>query len=335
MNWATFVTSARMVGDVTAEMMLRYCTYLEAVNLALSQALEGDARVILLGEDMGLGASQAAAGLLDRFGSGRVLDFPRPQTAIVGAAVGMALAGLRPVVELASSSAYDQLLTEAADLHYRFGIAVPLVVRAPAGGLGAKPHHPHNQVAIYTQVPELKVVCPGSVQDAYDLLLAAVEDPSPVVVLEDEGFRRSRRSMLRLGSTPQFLGQAMVRRPGKDISLITHGGTLPLCLEAAGALAAEGISTEVVDLRTVNPLDMVSVARSVRRTGRAVIVDQHLTCVGAEVAARLAEEMFFALDRPILRVAVRAPALSATEHRAGPLPGTSRIIEAVRECSST
>jgi 2-oxoisovalerate dehydrogenase E1 component beta subunit len=322
----------------------RRCTYLEAVNLALLRALERDERVVLLGEDIGFGgAFRATSGLLDRFGSKRVIDTPLAETAIVGAAIGMAVAGLRPIVELQFadfvSCAYDQLVTEAAKLHYRFGIPVPLVVRAPAGaGVGAGPFHSQSPEGILAHVPGLKVVCPGTVQDAHDLLLAALEDPNPVLFFEHKRLYRSLRGMVRPGLDAGQLGQALIRRPGDDVTVVTYGGTVPACLEAAEALAADGISVEVVDLRTVSPLDMTTVAGSVRRTGRAVIVheDNLSHGVGAEVAARLADQEFFALDGPILRVAAPdCPVPFAAGLETAYLPDTSRISEAVRQCSST
>jgi 2-oxoisovalerate dehydrogenase E1 component beta subunit len=320
-------------------------TYLDAIALALDHALAADERVVILGQDIGFGgAFRVTRGLQERYGDDRVIDTPLAETAMVGAAIGMAVAGMRPIVELQFadfiSCAYDQLVTEAAKLHYRFGIAVPLVIRAPAGGgVGSGPFHSQCPEGIFAHVPGLKVVCPGTVQDAYDLFRSALEDPNPVLYFEHKALYRSLRGELRPGAyqlTP--LGRAEIRRAGADMSVITYGAMLGPCLAAAQALEGDGVSVEVVDLRTVHPYDAATVAASVRKTGRVVIVHEDTLShgPGAEIAARLAEDELFALDAPIVRVAAPdTPVPFAAALEARYLPGTERVLEALQRCLRT
>jgi 2-oxoisovalerate dehydrogenase E1 component beta subunit len=288
------------------------------------------------------GAFRVTEGLHARFGPDRVIDTPMAETAIIGAAIGLAVAGMRPVAELQFadfiSCAYDQLVTEAAKLHYRFGIAVPMVVRAPSGGdVGAGPFHSQNPEGTFAHIPGLKVVCPGGVQDAYDLLRAAVADPNPVLYFEHKGLYRSIRGPLERRAPEEPLGRAAIRRPGDDITVVTYGGMLPRCLEAADALSSEGIEAEVIDLRTVFPADHGTVGDSVERTGRLVVVheDTRSSGVGAEIAARVAEERFFSLDAPIGRVAAPdAPVPFARPLEAAYVPSVERITHAIRETAA-
>jgi 2-oxoisovalerate dehydrogenase E1 component beta subunit len=320
-------------------------TYLEAINAALDDELASDERVVLLGEDIGVmgGAFRVTRGLCERHGDRRVVDTPMAETALVGAAIGLAVSGLRPIVELQFadfiSCAYDQLVTEAAKLHYRFGISVPLVVRAPSGaGVGAGPFHSQSPEGVFAHIPGLKVVCPGTVQDAYDLLRAAVADPNPVLYFEHKALYRSLRDDAVSRRPGGELGSAVVRRIGSDLSLVTYGGMLPRCLDVAEAFAAEGVDIEVVDLRTVSPLDMVTVSTSVRKTGRAVVVheDTRSSGIGAEVVARMAEDEFFALDAPILRCAAPdTPVPFALTLEQAYVPAVERITQAVRQCLRT
>jgi len=317
-------------------------TFLQALNAALEDELESDERVVLLGEDIGVmgGAFRVTKGLIDRFGPERVIDTPLAETAIVGAAIGMAISGMRPIAELQFadfiSCAYDQLVTEAAKLHFRFGIAVPMVVRGPSGaGLGAGPFHSQSPEGVFAHIPGLKIVCPGTVQDAYDLLRASVADPNPVLFFEHKRLYRSMHGPLERRAGGASLGEAAVRREGSDATLVTYGGTLPTCLEAATALAGEGIDVEVLDLRTIAPLDMDTVAASVRKTSHAVIVHED-TCtsgIGAEIAARLADREFFSLDAPVMRVAAPdCPVPTAPALEAAYVPSAKRVCEAVRAC---
>ena len=317
-------------------------TYLQAIHAALADELASDERVVLLGEDIGAmgGAFRVTRGLWEQYGDCRVIDTPMAETALVGAAIGLAISDFRPIVELQFadfvSCAYDQLVTEAAKLHYRFNIPVPLVVRAPSGaGVGAGPFHSQSPEGVFAHVPGLKVVCPGTVQDAYDLLRGAVADPNPVLYFEHKALYRSLRSDGLIRRPGADLGSALVRRAGAELSLVTYGGMVPRCLEVAEDLAGEGRSIEVIDLRTVFPLDIATVRASVRKTGRMVIVheDTRSSGVGAELAAQLTEEEFFSLDAPV----VRCTAPDTPVPFSGPLeqayvPSVERISQAVRRC---
>ncbi len=317
-------------------------TYLDAINLALDHELDSDDRVVLLGEDIGVmgGAFRVTKGLWERYGDARVIDTPMAEAALVGMAIGMAVAGMRPIVELQFadfiSLAYDQLVTEAAKAHYRFGISVPLVVRTPSGGgVGAGPFHSQSPEGIFSHVPGLKVVCPATVQDAYDLLRLAIADPNPVLYFEHKALYRSLRGPLDLGSAPLPVGRARICRKGQNLSLITYGGLLRSCLRVAEELVSDGFEVEVVDLRCLVPLDMDTVAASVRKTARAVIVHEDTVSfgVGAEIAARLASDHFFALDAPVVRVAPPdTPVPMSRPLEEAFIPSPERIQAAVRQC---
>jgi 2-oxoisovalerate dehydrogenase E1 component beta subunit len=317
-------------------------TYLDAIRFALEDELASDDRVVLLGEDIGHmgGAFRVTEGLHERFGDTRVIDTPMAEIALIGAGIGLAVSGMRPIVELQFadfiSCAYDQLVTEAAKLHYRFGIAVPLVVRAPAGGgVGAGPFHSQSPEGIFAHVPGLKVVCPGDVQSAYDLLREAVRDPNPVLYFEHKGLYRSVRGpLVRHQPTAGLDGATVVSRPGTDVSVVTYGGMLRHCLAAAEELAAEDIDVEVLDLRVVFPADHDTVGASVTKTGRLVVVheDTLSSGIGAEVAARVSTDHFFALDAPIRRVtAPDTPVPFATPLEAAYVPTVASIADAIRE----
>jgi 2-oxoisovalerate dehydrogenase E1 component beta subunit len=321
-------------------------TYLDAIHAALEDELAEDERVVLLGEDIGAmgGAFRVTEGLQARFGDERVIDTPMAEIAIVGAGIGLAVNGMRPIVELQFadfvSCAYDMLVTEAAKLHYRFGIPVPLVVRAPSGGgVGAGPFHSQNPEGVFAHVPGLKVVCPGDVQDAYDLLRAAVRDPNPVLYFEHKGLYRSARGPLVRRPPALRLDEsaAAVRRAGADVTVVTYGGMLRPALAAAEQLELEGIDTEVVDLRVVFPADHDLIGRSVEKTSRLVIVheDTLSSGVGAEIAARVVADRFYALDAPIRRVAAPdTPVPFAAPLESAYVPSTATIAEAVREVVS-
>jgi 2-oxoisovalerate dehydrogenase E1 component beta subunit len=245
---------------------------------------------------------------------------------------------MRPIAELQFadfiSCAYDQLVTEAAKLHYRFGIAVPMVVRAPSGGdVGAGPFHSQSPEGVFAHIPGLKVVCPGDVQDAYDLLRLAVRDPNPVLYFEHKALYRSLRGPLERRVPTGRLGEAATRRVGTDVSVVTYGAMLPRCLAAADVLAEEGVAVEVIDLRTVFPADHAAVAASVEKTGRLVIVheDTLSSGVGAEIAARVVSEHFYALDAPIVRVAAPdAPMPFARPLELAYIPTVDRVVDAIR-----
>ena len=291
-------------------------TVIDTIRWTQHELLATDPRVLVLGEDVGPrgGVFRATDGLAEAFGAGRVLDTPLAESSIVGIAIGLALADLRPIAEIQFAdfihSAFDQLVSEAARIHYRSAgdFAVPLVVRAPwGGGVHGALYHSQAIEAFYAHVPGLKVVAPSTPADVCGLLRAAVDDPDPVLFLEH---KKTYRSIS--GPVPEDpgwrvpIGLAEVARPGTDLTVVTYGLHRHLCLEAAAALAEAGEgSVEVVDLRTISPLDTTTVLESVARTGRCLVVheDNRSFGVGAEVAARVAEEGFWDLDAPVRRLA--------------------------------
>jgi 2-oxoisovalerate dehydrogenase E1 component beta subunit len=319
-------------------------SYLEAIGHALGDEMELDPSVVLLGQDIGVmgGAFRATRGLWERFGDDRVIDTPIAEAAMVGAGIGLAISGWRPVVELQFadfiSCAYDQLVTEAAKLHYRFGIGVPLVVRAPSGGgVGAGPFHSQSPEGTFAHVPGLKVVCPGTVQDAYDLLRSALRDPNPVLFFEHKALYRSERAPLVRHGALTGLGGSVSRRHGADVTVVTYGAMVRRCLDAARTAASTGVSAEVIDLRCLQPLDLELVIESVGRTGRLVVVHEDTrTCgIGAEVAAVVAERSLFHLDAPILRVtAPDTPVPFAQPLEEVFIPSADRIERAILEAAA-
>jgi 2-oxoisovalerate dehydrogenase E1 component beta subunit len=289
-------------------------TYLEAINAALHDEMEADPRVFCLGEDVGRqgGAFGATKGLQQRFGVMRTIDTPVAEAGIAGVAVGAAMAGQRPVAEMQFgdfvSIAFDQLVTCAAKMHYRIGWAVPMVVRCPnGGGVGGGPYHSENVEAWFPHHAGLKIVCPATAADAYGLLRAAIQDPNPVVFCEHKFLYRREKGEVATGADGRLekIGEARVVRPGDDLSIITYASTMRLSLSVADTLAAEGTSAEVVDLRTLIPLDVDTILSSVRKTGKALIVhEDNLTGgFGAEVAAVVSQQAFEYLDAPVTRVA--------------------------------
>jgi 2-oxoisovalerate dehydrogenase E1 component beta subunit len=315
-------------------------TYVEAIRLALRSALDEDDRVVVLGEDVGGGggAFRATAGLQEEFGAQRVIDTPISEAAFTGAAVGMALDGMRPVVEFQFSdfltSGMNAIVNTAAKMHFRHGLAVPLVIRAPAaGGFSGGPFHSQNPEAWFLRTPGLKVACPGTAEDAGLLLGAAINDSNPVVFFEQKSLYTRVKGEFRYDANAPLAGAA-VRRAGDDVTLVSYGATLQLALEAAGALATEGIECEVIDLRVLCPLDFDAVARSVARTGRCLIAHEDYPDFGvsAELAARLADELFRDLDAPVGRVGSRFwPVPFSPPLEQATLPSCARIIDAVRE----
>jgi 2-oxoisovalerate dehydrogenase E1 component beta subunit len=289
-------------------------TYLEAINAALHDEMEADPRVFCLGEDVGRqgGAFGATKGLQQRFGVMRTIDTPVAEAGIAGVAVGAAMAGQRPVAEMQFgdfvSIAFDQLVTCAAKMHYRIGWAVPMVVRCPnGGGVGGGPYHSENVEAWFHHHAGLKIVCPATAADAYGLLRAAIQDPNPVVFCEHKFLYRREKGEVATGADGLVgtIGEASVVRPGDDLSIITYASTMRLSLSVADTLAAEGTSAEVVDLRTLIPLDVDTILTSVRKTGKVLIVhEDNLTGgFGAEVAAVVSQQAFEHLDAPVTRVA--------------------------------
>jgi 2-oxoisovalerate dehydrogenase E1 component len=287
---------------------------IEAVRFALRSAMEDDERVLVLGEDVGRkgGVFGATKGLVEDFGEARVLDTPLAESAIVGIAIGLALVGRLPVAEIQFAdfihSAFDQIVSEAARIHYRSNgdFCVPMVIRAPyGGGIHGALYHSQSIEAFFAHVPGLKVVVPSTPADVAGMLRAAIEDPDPVLFLEHKKTYRAVRGTIPLGQWRVPIGKAEVARHGDDLCIVTYGYHRHVCLEAAEALAPEA-SIEVVDLRTVSPLDRETVLESARRCGRVLVVheDNLSFGAGAEIAAMVAEEAFWDLDAPVRRLAM-------------------------------
>ncbi len=287
-------------------------TYLEAISQALREEMRRDANVILLGEDIGVfgGAFKITRGFLDEFGAERVIDTPISESGFVGAACGAAIEGLRPVVEFQFADfiacAFDQIVNFAAKAYYRWGTPVPVVFRGPSGGgFRGGPFHSQNPEAWFTHVPGLKVVQPSTPYDAKGLMKASIRDHNPVIYFEHKHLYRRIREEIPDEDFVVPIGVADVKREGRDLTLVTYGAMVHESLAAAERLSKEGAECEVIDLRTLCPLDTQTVLASVRRTARVLIVHEaHLTGgVGAEVAAIVAQGAFEALDAPVTRLA--------------------------------
>jgi len=291
----------------------REITYLEAIRDALQYEMRRDERVLVMGEDVGAfgGAFQVTKGLFEEFGAERVIDTPMAELCMVGAATGMAFMGLRPVVEMQFadfiSTAFDSIVQYAATNHYRWNEPVPWVIRAPSGGgLRGGPFHSQNPEAWFVHAPGLKVVAPATPADARGLLLSAMRDPNPVIYFEYKALYRSIRGHVPDGENGIVpIGKANVARAGNDLSIITYGAPLHEALKAADELAQENFSVEVLDLRTLKPMDADAIFETTRKTGKALIVHEaNLTCgVGAEISALISQHAFEFLDAPIVRLA--------------------------------
>jgi acetoin:2,6-dichlorophenolindophenol oxidoreductase subunit beta len=327
----------------TADGGERVVTYAEAVREALAQAMAADERVFLLGEDVGVygGAFGVSGDLVHRFGPQRVRDTPISELGIVGAAVGAALAGMRPVVEIQFSDfmaqAMDQIVNQAAKIHFMLGgaMSVPMVLRAPLGsGTGAAAQHSQSLEAWFAHVPGLKVVMPSTPADAKGLLLAAIDDPNPVIVLEHKLLYRTSGPVAEQPfRTP--IGGTAVRRPGRDLTVVATGVMVSRCLEAAGTLATLGIEAEVVDPLTLTPLDAAPILESVSRTGRVLLVQEAPGHVGylAEVAARIAESpALYRLLAPVRRLCgLDVPVPYAPQLERAIVPQVDGIVAAARD----
>jgi 2-oxoisovalerate dehydrogenase E1 component beta subunit len=319
-------------------------TYLEAISQALDEEMTRDERVFLMGEDIGAygGAFKITEGFLQKYGEWRVLDTPLAESGFVGAAIGAAMMGLRPVVEMQFadfiSCAFDQITEVAAKNHYRWGAAVPMVIRAPfGGGVHGGPFHSECPEGWFFHSPGLKIVAPSTPYDAKGLLKAAIRDPNPVLYFEHKFLYRRIKAVLPGEDYIVPIGKADVKRAGNDISVITYGAMVHLALEAAQVLAKEDIDVEVVDLRTLIPLDKQTIYESVRKTSKAIMLheDNKTGGIGAEIAALLAEECFDCLDGPILRVAPPdTPVPFSTPLEEYFLPKTSDIVSAARKLAA-
>jgi pyruvate dehydrogenase E1 component beta subunit len=310
-----------------------------ALNLALRQALEREPKTLLLGEDIGRlgGVFRVTDGLWKDFGAERVVDVPLGESGIVGVAIGLAMRGYRTVCEIQFDGfiypAFDQIVTQLSRMHYRTrgDLRMPVVIRVPfSGGIGAVEHHSDSPEVLFAHTPGLRVVACSTPQDAYGLLTAAIDSDDPVLFLEPKR-RYWARGSLDSGADVPALDRAVVLRPGSDVTVAAYGPTVRTALDAAELAAGEGCAMEVIDLRSISPLDVDTVAASVRATGRLVIVHDAPTFfgVGAELAARITEECFFALEAPVLRVggfAIPYPVARLEQHY---LPDVDRLLEAV------
>jgi pyruvate dehydrogenase E1 component beta subunit len=317
-------------------------TVREAISQALWEEMERDPNVFIMGEEVGVwgGSYAVTKGFYDHFGAERVRDTPISESTIVGAAVGAALTGLRPVAELMTInfafSAFDHIVNQAAKLHYMFAgqMRVPLVIRTVSGG-GRQLAATHSQTpdVIFAHFPGLKVVAPGTAEDAKGLLKSAIRTDDPVMFIESATLYQSRGEVPD-GDTLIPIGKSKIQRPGKDATLVTYSKMLETSMKAADQLAQEGIEVEIVDLRTLRPLDMEPVLESFKKTNRAVIVEEGWRSfgVGAEVSARIYEQAFDYIDAPIQRVAqkeVPLPYSRSLEQAA--LPQVEDVIKAVKE----
>jgi pyruvate dehydrogenase E1 component beta subunit len=317
-------------------------TYREACREALRDALHADPRVFLMGEDIGRygGCFAVTMGLLDEFGPERVRDTPLSESGFVGAGIGAALGGMRPIVEIMTVNfsllALDQILNNAATLLHMSGgqCAVPLVIRMTTGaGRQLAAQHSHSLEGWYAHIPGLRILAPATVADARGMLAPALADPDPVLLFEHGGLYGMRGDVPDGGGTVDIT-RAAVRRPGTDITLVAYGGMLARTLEAADVLAARGIEAEVLDLRVLRPLDDATIVDSVTRTHRAVVVDEgwRSGSLSAEVSARIMEQAFWELDAPVGRVgAVEVPMPYAAHLEAAALPSVDGIVAAAEE----
>lgn len=317
-------------------------TYREAVRSALRDALRSDPRVFLMGEDVGRygGAFACSRGLLDEFGPERVRDTPLSESAFVGAGIGAALGGMRPIVEVMtvnfSMLALDQIVNNAATLRHMSGgqVSVPLVVRmTTGGGRRVAAQHSNSLECWYAHIPGITVLAPATVQDARFMLAAALHEPDPVFLFEHI-MQYAMTGDVDEQAAPADIRRAVVRRPGKDVSLITYGGSLPKVMQAADRLATDGIAAEVLDLRCLRPLDSAAVLDSVSRTHRAVVIDEgwRTGSLAAEVSAQIMEGAFYDLDAPVARVcSAEVPIPYAGHLEDAALPSVEGIVRTVQE----
>jgi pyruvate dehydrogenase E1 component beta subunit len=317
-------------------------TYREAIRSAIRDAMTNDDRVFLMGEDVGRygGSFAVSLGLLEEFGPERIRDTPLSESAFVGAGIGAALGGMRPIVEIMTVNfsllALDQLMNNAATLLHMSGgqLNVPLVVRSATGaGRQVAAQHSHSLEGWYAHIPGLKILTPATLEDAHGMLLSALLDPDPVLIFEYTGLYNFSGELAADAGAVE-IAHAAIRREGSDVTLIAYGGTLHKTLDAAATLADEGVSAEVIDLRTLRPLDTETFVSSVMRTHRAVVIDEGWRSGGlsAEVSARITEEAFYDLDSPVRRVcSAEVPIPYAKHLEDAAIPQTESILTTVRE----
>lgn len=309
-----------------------------ALNAALRDALTADEKVVVFGEDVGTlgGVFRVTDGLTRDFGEERCFDTPLAESGIVGFAIGMAMSGHKPVVEMQFDAfaypAFEQIVSHVAKLRNRTrgSLTAPMVIRIPfAGGIGGVEHHCDSSEAYFAHTPGLKVVCPSTVSDAYSMMREAIADPDPVIVLEPKRLYFSKDDIELVYTEP--IGTAAVRREGTDVTLLAYGPTVSVAIQAADCAADAGRSVEVVDLRSLNPFDDETAARSVYKTGRCVVIQeaQGFAGVGAEIAARMQERCFHHLHAPVLRVSGLDIPYPAPKLEHIHLPSVDRVLDAV------
>ena len=320
-------------------------TYLDAVSQALMAEMEADEAVFLIGEDVGQfgGAFKVTKGFLEKFGERRVVDTPIAESGFTGLAAGAALNGLRPVVEFQFadfiSTAWDQITNVIARHHYRTGNPMPITFRCPFGArLRAGPTHSQSIESYFAHTPGLKIVAPATVEDAAGLLRSAIRDNNPVLYLESKYLYRRIKVPGPLSLEPVPIGTARIAREGDRVTLVTYSASVHQALEAAAVLADDGISVEVVDVRTLVPLDMDTIAQSVEKTGRAVVLHEapRRLGYGAEIAAEIGERCFWSLDQPVVRIgALNTPIPTSPPLEDNMLPSTAQVIETVRKVATS
>jgi pyruvate dehydrogenase E1 component beta subunit len=322
-------------------------TMVQALNMALKQEMEKDDRVIVLGEDVGRdgGVFRVTDGLIDQFGEERSLDTPLAESGIIGMSIGMALYGLRPVCEIQFSGfsylGFHQIESHASRLRWRSqgNLSVPMVLRAPyGGGVRALEHHSESREAFWAHIPGLKMVIPSGPRNARALLISAIRDPDPVIFYEGKAIYRAFREEVPEEEETMEIGKAQVVREGKDLTMISYGAMMRPALEAAEVLKEEeGVEAEVIDLLTISPLDDVPIAKSIEKTGRAVIVHEAPRSfgAGAEIVTRIMEKAFYYLEAPIARVTGYDVLIPLFAHEKAYLPDVPRIVRAATKVLST
>jgi len=322
-------------------MTVAVMTYLEAIRQGMWEEMERDERVFLLGEDIGAygGAFKVTAGFYDHFGAERVIDTPIAEAAIVGAAMGAALNGMRPIAEMQFidfiSCAFEQLTNMVASTHWRWGARVPMVVRGPCGGgVHGGPFHSQNMEAYFFHTPGLKIVEPATAYDAKGLIKAAVRDDDPVLYFEHKYLYRRIKEDVPEKDYIVPIGKGALRREGKDVSVITYGSMVHVALEAAAELEKDGVGVEVIDLRTLLPMDEEMVLTTAAKTGKIVVLheDRKRGGIGGEIAATIGEKAFEYLDGPVVRVAsldTPVPYSPALEEVF--MPNTAKLKTAIKE----
>jgi pyruvate/2-oxoglutarate/acetoin dehydrogenase E1 component len=319
--------------------------YIDAISKALELEMDADPDVFLLGEDIGPfgGAFKVTKGFYDKYGPTRVVETPIAESGFTGLAFGAALMGLRPVVEYQFADfiacAFDQIINVCARHHWRTGNRVPVVFRAPYGArLRAGPFHSQSIETYFAHTPGLKIVAPGTPEDACGLLRSAIRDNNPVLYLENRYLYRRAKAPAPLATDPVPLGSAVVRRQGDQASIVTYGTGVNQALEAADTLAAEGVSVEVIDVRTLVPLDVATIVESVKKTTRAVVLheDARRFGYGAEIAAVIQEECFWHLDRPVARIGAKdVPIPFSAPLEDAVMPQTDQVVDTVRKLATT